>query len=175
MRLMKAAGTGLLLVVVSTCMPLIGNSGNSTAEPLLSVLSLPNETVCTGTKTREISATISFTNRSRKDILLKMAEGRNVTVLGLFGTRTLKPLLSSWMSMSDQGAKPTAESVLHPGETTWRRVRFRLAPDLLSQPGFYKVQFSYVAVVRAAKPTSATPFDAKTNWVIFQVRACENP
>jgi len=139
-------------------------------EPLVAALSLPHETVCSAASAQEAVANVAFTNQSVVGILLKTAAWRNLTIEGLFGTRTLKPLLSSWMSMSDQGAGGTpSDTALHPGETRNYQLRFKLPQELLSEPGFYKVQVSYSAVDEGAASVAR---DGQTNWAIFEVRGC---
>lgn len=155
---------------------LLGAAANLVCEEaskktLVAALSLPYETVCSATSAQDVVANIAFTNQSAGGILLRTAAGRNLTIHGLFGTRTLKPLLSSWTSMSDQGAGVTSfDTVLRPGETRNYQLRFMLTRELLAEPGFYKVQVSYSAVGNGAQPES---LDGQTNWVIFQVRNCD--
>jgi len=152
-------------------------SAETPKDPSLSaILSVPTETLCMATENRDIAATISVTNRSEKNMLLKMSGGRNVTVLGLFGTRTLRPLLSSWMGMSDQAANGTSpDPVLRPGETINYQFHFKLSSEVLAEPGFYKVQVSYdAASLGAAHPAPSSDLSGKTNWVILQVHECRN-
>jgi hypothetical protein len=154
----------------------MGGAQSSNSQELIAALSLPTETLCMGATSRDIDAAIAFTNRSGTDILLQTSGGRSLTVLGLFGTHTLKPLLSSWMSMSDQAAKGTSpDSVLHPGETINYPFHLRLSAELLAEPGFYKVQASYDALSSKSSSTG-NPIDlsGRTNWVILQVRECSN-
>jgi hypothetical protein len=155
---------------------LLGTAANlicaeASKEPLVAALSFPSEIVCSAASAQEIVANIAFTNQSAGNILLKTAAGRNVTIHGLFRTRTLKPLLSSWMSMSDRGAGYTSSDiVLHPSETRNYQARFKLPPELLSEPGFYKVQVSYSILDDGAQPAGV---EGTTNWAIFQVRNCD--
>jgi hypothetical protein len=179
MHLIKAKPS-LFLVVMVICGALfanpMGGAQSSNNQELVAALSLPTETLCMNATNHDIDAAIAFTNRSGKDIFLQTSGGRSLTVLGLFGTRTLKPLLSSWMSMSDQTAKGSSpDTVLHPGETINYPFHLRLSAEVLSEPGFYKVQASYDAVSHESSG-AGNPVDlsGRTNWVILQVRECSN-
>ena len=177
----KTAKATRFLVLMASFLTLFASPSQSAESSkhkvLVAALSVPMETLCMDTKSKDIDdAAIAFTNQSEKDIRLKMGGGQNVTVLGLFGTRTLRPLLSSWMSMSDQSTKGAAsDSILRPGETINYQVHFRLAPEVLGQPGFYKVQVSYDATSREAlHAETLTDLSGRTNWVILQVHECDN-
>ena len=174
MHLIKAPKPTFLLVLMSSFLSLLASAETPKDRSLTAILSVPTETLCIGTESRDVSATISFTNRSEKNVLLKMSGGRNVTVLGLFGTRTLKPLLSSSMSMSDQGTNGTSsDPVLRPGENINYELRFKLSSEVLTEPGFYKVQVSYdAASLEASHPSPSSDLSGKTNWVILQVHEC---
>ncbi len=135
-------------------------------QSLIAALSLPQETQCLDNKSRTIDANLSFTNRYASDVVLRQGLGQSVTVLGLFGTKTLSPLLQSWSSAADAGPLATATDItIHPGSTSAYVVHVKLDAELLKQPGFYKVQVSY----DLAKPDRLI---GRTNWAIFQVREC---
>ena len=171
MYLLKAAKLVLLLVLCFSTLPVQGEVMRD--RPLIAELSVSTETFCSGAETRNPAATISFTNRSERNILLKMSGGQNVTEMGIFSTRTLRPLLFSWMSMSDQVANgSSADLVLRPGETINYELRFKLTREVLTEPGFYKLQVSYNAASLAATRTPLDDLSGKTNWVIVQVDKC---
>lgn len=143
-----------------------GESGGK-EQTLIAALSVREETQCVDTKSRTIEANLALTNTSASDIVLRRGLGQSVTVLGLFGTKTLSPLLRSWSSAADAGPGATAmEVTIHPGNTFAYSVRLKLDAEVLKQPGFYKVQVSY----DLAKPDSTI---GRTNWAIFQVRECD--
>ena len=161
----------LVLLLAACSVPLLagkpqgGESGNKD-QPLIAALSIREETQCVDIKSRAIEANLAFTNTSASDIVLRRGLGQNVIVLGLFGTKTLSPLLRSWSSASDAGQRSTATEVtIHPGNTFAHSVHLRLDAEVLKQPGFYKVQVSY----DVAKPDGI----GRTNWAIFQVRDCD--
>src|SRR5215469_2938339 len=119
MNFVKPAILVLLLAVCSVLLlagkPQSGESG-SKAQPLIAALSLREATQCVDTKSRAIEANLAITNTSASDIVLRQGLGQNVTILGLFGTKKLSPLLQSWSSASDAGAGSTATEVtIHPG------------------------------------------------------------
>ena len=146
-----------------------GESGKD--QSLIAALSVREEMQCVDTKYRDIEANVALTNTSPTDIVIKRGLGQNVTVLGLFGTRTLGPLLSSWMSASDQGPGSAATEVtVHPGETFAYRLQLRLNAEVLSQPGFYKIQVNYSAFRQALAGTKS--IGGETNGAIIQVREC---
>jgi hypothetical protein len=161
--------TSALLLAACTAALMAGSARNESGkdQPLIAALSVREETQCVDTKSREIEANLAFTNTSATDIILQRGLGQKVTVLGLFGTKTLSPLLRSWSSASDAGPRSTAtEITIRPGNTFAYSVHLRLDAEVLKQPGFYKVQLSY----DVTKPDSTI---GRTNWAIIQVRECD--
>jgi hypothetical protein len=153
--------------------PVLGGSSSRQSaeeEKLIAALSVPEETQCVDTKAREIATNLAFTNNSATDIILRRGLGQNMTVLGLFGTKTLSPLLRSWSSEYDAGPRSqTTEVTIHPGTTIAYSMPLKLDADVLKQPGFYKIQVSYDAKT-ATQPNGLI---GRSNWVIIQVRECE--
>jgi hypothetical protein len=174
MRSLKAAKRIFCVLLSSCALVLLASAATQKDYPAAAALSIPIETVCVGSQGKPMEATIAFTNRSQKNILVKTSGGRTVTVLGLFGTRKRQPLLSSWMSMSDQGGGgKSADSFLKPGETTNYQFEFELPANLLAEPGFYKVQVSYDVSSQTTDPAAESiDFVGRTNWAIFQVSEC---
>jgi len=170
MRFFKLA---MLVLLLAGCFVLLlaGKSQRSESgskdQPFIAALSIREETQCVDNKSRNIEVNLAFTNTSASDVVLRQGLGQSVTVLGLFGTKTLSPLLQSWSSAADAGPGATATEVtIHPGSTFAYLVHLRLNAEVLKQPGFYKVQVRY----DLAKPDSIM---GRTNWVIFQVRECD--
>jgi len=168
-----------LTLVLATChvTPVSGSSQGSESgkdQALVAALSVREEAQCVDTEYKDIEASLAFTNVSAADIVIRRGDGQIVTVLGLFGTRTLRPLISSWMSMSDQGSK--SDVTIHRGETFAYQFRLRLDAGVLSQPGFYKVQVNYSAFTQARPGTesnTARDIGGWTNWLIVQLRECD--
>jgi hypothetical protein len=141
-------------------------------QGIIAALSVREETQCMDTKPRDIEVNIALTNASQMDIVIRRGVGQNVSISGLFGTRTLSPLLSAWMRSSDPGPQSAAtEVIVHPGNTFAYPLTIRLDPEILKQPGFYKVQVGYDAI---RPPGTDGPRDlgGETNGAIFQVREC---
>ena len=170
MNFVKPAILTLLLAVCTV--PVLegkpqGSESGSKDQRLIAALSVREETQCAGTKSREVEGNLAVTNTSASDIVLRRGLGQNVTVLGLFGTKTLSPLLQSWSSQADAGPRsPATEVTIPPGNTFAYSVHLRLDAEVLKQPGFYKVQVSY----DLTKPDNII---GRTNWAIFQVRECD--
>jgi hypothetical protein len=147
---------------------------SSNQKPLVALLVMPSEVQCVATDQGDIVATMSVTNRSERTVLLRVSGGRNVTIQGIFGTRTLKPIISSWMSTADQSEEGQASHIkLHRGETLNREIALKLPAEVLAQPGFYKIQVSF-EFVNHGPSSKASPVDGhgRTNWGIFQIREC---
>jgi hypothetical protein len=145
---------------------------SSKDKGIVAALSLREATQCADTKTRDIEVNVAVTNTSASDIVLRRGLWQNVSVLGLFGTKTLSPLLQSWSSAADAGPGSTATEVtIHPGNTFAYPVHLRLDADVLKQPGFYEVRVSYDAL-RPTGTERPRNIGGLTNEAIFQVREC---
>lgn len=147
---------------------------SSKDQGIVAALSLREATQCMDTKSRDIDVNVALTNTSPMDVVVRRGAGQNVSVLGLFGTKTLSPLLQSWSSAADAGPGSTATEVtVHPGNTFAYSVHLRLDADVLKQPGFYEVRVSYDAL-RPTGTDGSRNIGGLTNEAIFQVRECGN-
>jgi hypothetical protein len=181
MNSLQPVKLSLLLVMccVMCCAPLLAilpSNQSGKRQPIIAVLSFPEAAQCVGTKTRSIEATVTLTNTSATDISLRRGMGQNISIIGLFGTRTLRPLLSSWMSSSDAPLAVPTEVTIHPGATFSYSLRINLDAELLKEPGFYRIEVDYSAFQKtqtAAGENVVTDISADTRGAILEVRECD--
>ena len=170
-RICALAVLGIL--ITSSSFPALATESQERGR-LIALLSLPLETVCAGTQNQPMDAAITFTNQSEQDVEVAMEKGIGVTVMGLFGTRTLRPLLWGGGSNSEWAPRTvSAHFLMHPKETILYRLQLRLDENVFSEPGFYKVQVGFDASGHATSPGRVvTDFGGITNWVVFESREC---
>jgi hypothetical protein len=168
---------GLIAIIVSFFAYSAGQSqgaGRPHNAAILASLALPESRFCIDTKERYIESNIAFTNLSDADIEVALGKGANVTVEGVFGTRTLKPLLWGGENISESAPKSVlSHTLLHPRETVTFPLRLRLDEKVFSEPGFYKVKVDFDAVGHETHTSGATvDYSGTTNWAIFEIHEC---